>query len=171
MADTENDRQNTGPDEGDVKALTELLDLLYPDAGWHQGEESTAPMSKNESAARYLLTSNWFVREGVDVATRAAASDAAFWASREARASTTSTPQRLHLITERPDANTPGDQLLALYKTACGQRLGWLPEVSISHWGFGPEDLRKLTEEYADNPDRNTCDTCLQALEAIEATR
>lgn len=82
MTDAEKDRQNTGPNEGDVKALTELLDLLYPDAGWH---DSTPPMSKNESAARYLLTSNWFVREGVDVATRAAASDAAFWTSREAK--------------------------------------------------------------------------------------
>lgn len=58
---------STGPDERDVKALTELLDLLYPD------------VTENESKARYLLTSNWFAREGVAVATRAAISDAAFW--------------------------------------------------------------------------------------------
>ena len=65
----------SGPDPRDVCALTELLDLL-------EG------FSSNEQKARYLLTCNWFTREGVAVATRAAISDAMFWADdrRSARA-------------------------------------------------------------------------------------
>lgn len=57
-----------GPDERDVRQLTELLDLLDG-------------FTSNEQRARYLLTCNWFTREGVAVATRAAIADAAFWAT------------------------------------------------------------------------------------------
>lgn len=58
----------TGPDQRDVDALRELLDLTD---GF-----------TNDQRARYLLTCNWFVREGVSAATRAAIVDAQFWASR-----------------------------------------------------------------------------------------
>lgn len=58
-----------GPDERDVRQLTELLDLLDG-------------FTSNEQRARYLLTCNWFTREGVAVATRAAIADATFWAAR-----------------------------------------------------------------------------------------
>lgn len=60
---------STGPDPRDVGELRDLLDLMetFPD---------------NDQRARYLLTCNWFVREGVSVATRAAVADATFWASR-----------------------------------------------------------------------------------------
>ena len=58
-----------GPDERDVAELTKLLDLL-------------AGPTPNDQRARYLLSSNWFAREGVAVATRAAVSEAMFWAAR-----------------------------------------------------------------------------------------
>lgn len=72
----------------------------------------------------------------------------------------------LHLITGRPDPKTtPVDQALALYETACGQRLSNAPGA-VSHWGFSPKDLRRAITEYAGDSNRQICPTCRQALEA-----
>jgi hypothetical protein len=78
---------SSAPDSRDVEALTELLDL-------------TDSFISNEQRARYLLTCNWFVREGVAVATRAAIKDRLFW--QERAASTVTDPGslvRIHGVT------------------------------------------------------------------------
>ena len=59
--------RDLGPDTRDVAALTGLLDLM-------------ADFPSNEQRARYLLSCDWFTREGVAVATRAAIKHAAFMA-------------------------------------------------------------------------------------------